>query len=295
MTLNIKFVNMLESRIADVGGISSTDLILNLTTGDGAKIPTLGTGGYIYAYLKDDIGNWELVKISSITGDECTIDSLSDRGLGGSSAAAWAEDDVVHFAPCAEELEDIVAELSNIPESGTILSGFIQNAAPTGWTRKTDLQDYAMMCISSTGNPTAGGSVNPQQAHTHAGPGHYHTGPNHLHTGPAHNHAPGTLQFCVAQYVDSGLRFWDSVGDTKIEFRTSANTAETGSGSRAFFNMASNSLLYTLTASSSGMSAEGGAANTTYAGTGPTGVGGTEPTAGNTAPYYQEVIVCTKD
>ena len=52
--------------------------------------------------------------------------------------------------------------------SGTIML-FGQNSAPTGWTRKADWQDNAMLCFAATGNIGSGGSVNPQSAHTHSG------------------------------------------------------------------------------------------------------------------------------
>jgi len=56
-----------------------------------------------------------------------------------------------------------------IAPSGTIML-FGQNSAPTGWTRKTDWQDNAMLCYAASGDIGSGGSVNPQSTHTH-GPG----------------------------------------------------------------------------------------------------------------------------
>jgi len=67
--------------------------------------------------------------------------------------------------------------------TGTIML-FGQNAAPTGWTRKADWQDNAMICYASAGNIGSGGSVNPQSTHTHTGPSHQHTGPSHTHSIP---------------------------------------------------------------------------------------------------------------
>uniref|UniRef100_A0A6H1ZY68 Tail protein n=1 Tax=viral metagenome TaxID=1070528 RepID=A0A6H1ZY68_9ZZZZ len=46
--------------------------------------------------------------------------------------------------------------------SGTDIIGFCQSAAPTLWTRKTDRQDNAMICLAASGNPGSGGSVTPQ-------------------------------------------------------------------------------------------------------------------------------------
>ena len=50
--------------------------------------------------------------------------------------------------------------------SGTIML-FGQNSAPTGWTRKADWQDNAMLCYASAGAIGSGGTVNPQSVHTH--------------------------------------------------------------------------------------------------------------------------------
>lgn len=58
--------------------------------------------------------------------------------------------------------------------SGTIML-FGQNSAPTGWTRKADWQDNAMLCYAASGNIGNGGGVNPQATHTHTGPEHGHT------------------------------------------------------------------------------------------------------------------------
>jgi len=64
--------------------------------------------------------------------------------------------------------------------SGTVML-FGQSSAPTGWTRKADWQDNAMLCYASSGNIGSGGAVNPQSTHTHTGPSHTHTGPSHTH------------------------------------------------------------------------------------------------------------------
>jgi hypothetical protein len=146
--------------------------------------------------------------------------------------------------------------------SGTIML-FGQNSAPTGWTKKTDWQDNAMLCYA-TGNIGNGGSVNPQSAHTHTGPSHTHTGPSHTHTGPSHTHA-----------VALPKQGW---------------AGEYGETSRIYAGVNSNSVKErTLTSGASGTGATGAS------GTGVTGAGGTGATGANTAPHYQEVIAATKD
>lgn len=60
--------------------------------------------------------------------------------------------------------------------TGTIML-FGQNSAPTGWTRKADWQDNAMLCYASAGAIGSGGAVNPQSTHIHGIAGHA----NHFH------------------------------------------------------------------------------------------------------------------
>jgi len=124
---------------------------------------------------------------------------------------------------------------------GTDIIGFGQNTAPTLWTRKTDRQDNAMICLAATGNIGSGGSVNPQSIHTHTGPSHYHD----LEDGGAVGSKAPSLFISV-----------DGSGDL-ISLAAGAGT-------------------YTKKKD-----------YTVAAGTGATGA--------NTAPYYQEVIECTKD
>jgi len=158
---------------------------------------------------------------------------------------------------------------------------FIQNAAPTGWTRNAARQDNAMLCYASAGNPASGGNVNPQSTHTHTGPSHTHTGPSHTHAGPSHNH-----RWFYKLAADASDRTWDINGSI---FNMTVATIKAS----PFVTMRSAPAVtgpdndyYTEKAGTGVTGAEG---------TGATGAEGTGATGANTTPYYQEVISATKD
>ena len=134
---------------------------------------------------------------------------------------------------------------------------FGQNAAPTGWTRKADWQDNAMLCYASAGDIGSGGAVNPQSTHAHTTPGHT------LLTSeiPAHSHGFRWHSYAGNQVFSNTYYFGNQVEGNADFARNSYSQANTviiapagGGGSHAHGN---------------------------------TGV--------NTAPHYQEVIAATKD
>lgn len=87
--------------------------------------------------------------------------------------------DVARTITLADDLS-VPANANFIPATTVMLFG--QNTAPTGWTKKTDWQNNAMLCYS-TGNIGKGGGVNPQLTHGHTGPSHAHTLPLGVRTG----------------------------------------------------------------------------------------------------------------
>ncbi len=153
-------------------------------------------------------------------------------------------------------------------ESGIIMV-FGNSTAPVGWTRKTDWQNNAMFCFAATGAPANGGSVNPQSAHTHAGPSHTHTMQNHYHTTaghkltiaemPSHHHSYYGLIAAVGQFTSS----WGTNARTRDTTDTGGdqphNHGNTGGPSN----------------------------NTTSSNSGTTGA--------NSIPHFQELIAAEKD
>jgi len=121
----VKFVNDLQTKIATVGGIKSTDTTVDITAGDGAKISAavnFSKGEWCYATLKDASGNREAVKITNVSGDKLTI----VRGQDGDTARAWAQNDIMDFCLNKGGLEDLVKEIVAATLSNpTISSGGI--------------------------------------------------------------------------------------------------------------------------------------------------------------------------
>uniref|UniRef100_A0A6H1ZNB1 Uncharacterized protein n=1 Tax=viral metagenome TaxID=1070528 RepID=A0A6H1ZNB1_9ZZZZ len=176
-------------------------------------------------------------------------------------ATTW--DGVTDVAPSKNAIRD---KLEALIPSGTIML-FGQASAPTGWTKKTNWQDKAMFTYNGDANGTAldsGGSVAAQTAHTHTGPSHTHTGPSHTHTYtqvPNHVHPLKGLS-------GTGAVTYHQIGVGGAYHSSPSTDDPTG----------------------------GVATGTTAAdGTGATGAEGTGATGANTAFFYQELIVCTKD
>ena len=147
---------------------------------------------------------------------------------------------------------------TQLPAGTTMIFG--QNLAPTGWTRKTDWANNAMLCFAATGNIASGGSANPQSGHTHTGPSHYHAGgthtlttdeiPSHRHSEEGHGLLVGSSYLASAIFTDAAASGTDYTGYT------------------------------------------GGGSAHNHGNTSPAGTGATGAIA---APVYQEVIAATKD
>ena len=86
---NLKFTNFATSTIADVGGIASGDVTVNVQPGDGALFPTLAGSQYFYCVLIDSSGNREIVKVTARATDALTIVRAQDN----TDARAFLEDE----------------------------------------------------------------------------------------------------------------------------------------------------------------------------------------------------------
>lgn len=102
----VKFVNDLQTRITDVGGISAAGTTVNISAGDGAKIAAFvnfAGAEYCYATFKDVAGNRETVKVTAQVTDQLTI----ARSADGDTARAWAQNDILDFCLCSVALEEL--------------------------------------------------------------------------------------------------------------------------------------------------------------------------------------------
>jgi hypothetical protein len=167
---------------------------------------------------------------------------------------------------------------------------FYQNSAPTGWTRKADLQETSMFTYAASGNPGTGGGVDATATHTHTGPSHTHTGPNHTHTGPSHTHTGPSHTHKLPIGNPSGVPQNYAYDNTKFSGTFSATTQINGNGGGA---VTAQQLV--SEAGGTGNTGADGTGATGAAGTGATGASGTAATGANTAPYYIEMILATVD
>lgn len=173
---------------------------------------------------------------------------------------------------------------------------FGQNSAPTGWTRKADWQDNAMLCYAASGDIGSGGAVNPQSTHTHVGPSHVHTGPAHTHS--MQNHVHATVSHVLS--------------DAEIPTHTHSQYIWSwrdglGSGTHRYAQgVAAYTAGAALEAAGVGYTGSGGGhdhgnvgvpsvSDTASNGTQNTGAGGAAATGSNSAPFFQEVIAASLD
>jgi hypothetical protein len=107
MAAVLKHYNFATSTIANVGGISDTDLSLDVQSGDGSLFDPDGdidgSTAYIYVVLVDSSGNREIVKVTNIATDTLTI----VRAQQGTSARAFSQDDKVELRATASSFLDI--------------------------------------------------------------------------------------------------------------------------------------------------------------------------------------------
>lgn len=153
---------------------------------------------------------------------------------------------------------DSTAALRIFPQNTVVLFG--NKDAPTGWSKKTDWDDGAMIVIGSDADGTvldSGGTIKPQLAHTH-GAGSY-VFPNHEHIFDS----AGQLSSIDSQ---TGTINADTKGG-----RAFTSTSGGGSDTPYYFN--------TKTETDGGASVTGTSGDTTTA----------------KLPLYQEVIACKKD
>jgi len=88
-------------------GVSSTDTTLVVTTGDGAKFPSLAAGDYFYLTLVSIDGVIEIVKVTARTGDTMSI----VRAQEGTIAAGFAAGSRVELRVTAQTMFDVAAQV----------------------------------------------------------------------------------------------------------------------------------------------------------------------------------------
>lgn len=82
-------------------GVNSIQTSLTVTSGQGARFPSLGGADYFYATLVDVSGNYEIVKVTARTDDVMTI----VRGQEGTLAIPFPANSRLELRVTAENID----------------------------------------------------------------------------------------------------------------------------------------------------------------------------------------------
>lgn len=98
--MSVKFSNNAYGTLS--AGISASDTSLTLSSGQGARFPTLASGDYFYATLIDTSNNLEIIKVTARASDVLTIVRAQDN----TTARAYSIGDRVELRMVAAAISD---------------------------------------------------------------------------------------------------------------------------------------------------------------------------------------------
>lgn len=136
--MGIKFANSAYATLA--AGIASGATSITLTTGQGARFPSLGAGDYFYATLIDASNNLEIVKCTARSTDVLTV----TRAQEGTTARAYSAGDRIELRVTAAGLSEFLLIANNLSD--------LANAA----TARNNLGLAAVAASASASDLTSG-------------------------------------------------------------------------------------------------------------------------------------------
>jgi hypothetical protein len=138
--MGIKFTNNASATLA--ASINSTVTSISVTTGQGARFPTLMAGDYFFATLVDSSNNMEIIKVTNRVTDTMTVVRAQDGTIGRSFLA----NDRLELRPVAASFN----ALQEFPPSGTIAANTLSGAIV-----ELDAEKAAVNSPTFTGTPAA--------------------------------------------------------------------------------------------------------------------------------------------
>ena len=137
--MGIKFANSAFATLA--AGINSSVTSITLTTGQGARFPSLAGGDYFFATLIDTSNNLEIVKCTARSTDVLTV----VRGQESTTARAFATGDRIELRITAQGLVDSVPVTSVAGRTGavTLTSSDISGLAASATTDTTNASNIS--------------------------------------------------------------------------------------------------------------------------------------------------------
>jgi microcystin-dependent protein len=133
--MGIKLTNNAFATLAS--SITSSSTSITLTTGQGARFPSLSGGDYFYATLVDTSNNLEIVKCTARSTDVLTV----VRAQESTTARAYNTGDRLEIRLTAATFEDATAVPTSVTDGITAAAPagavqfFARNSAPTGWLK----------------------------------------------------------------------------------------------------------------------------------------------------------------
>lgn len=138
--MGIKFTNNASATLA--ASINSTVTTISVTTGQGARFPTLMAGDYFFATLVDSSNNMEIIKVTNRVTDTMTVVRAQD----GTTGRSFLANDRVELRPVAASFN----ALQEFTPSGTIAANTLSGAIVELDSEKAGINSPAF-----TGTPTA--------------------------------------------------------------------------------------------------------------------------------------------
>lgn len=137
--MGIKFTNNASATLA--ASINSTVTSISVTTGQGARFPTLAAGDYFFATLVDSSNNLEIIKVTNRVTDTMTIVRAQD----GTTGRSFLANDRIELRPVAAAF----TALQEFTPSGTISANTLAGAIV-----ELDSEKAALASPAFTGTPT---------------------------------------------------------------------------------------------------------------------------------------------